>query len=116
MMRSRGPGGRPQPGSRTRRHDDPVYDDPGTACIVPSVTAVIRGQDGGILLVRKPDNNLWALPGGARRAFRCAGGDSGRREDVFRGPRPGGDYLLRDRRRILATNGSGVQREVGFGG
>jgi hypothetical protein len=35
-----------------------VCDDTGTACIVPSVTAVIRGQDGGILLVHKTDNNL----------------------------------------------------------
>jgi hypothetical protein len=47
---------------------------PRTACIVPCVAAVIRGQDGGILLVHKTDNNLWPWPGGARRAFRCAGG------------------------------------------
>jgi len=37
---------------------------PAANSIVPSVTAVIRNEDGHILLVHKTDNNLWALPGG----------------------------------------------------
>ena len=32
--------------------------------IVPSVTAVVRRDDGDLLLVHKTDNDLWALPGG----------------------------------------------------
>jgi ADP-ribose pyrophosphatase YjhB (NUDIX family) len=32
--------------------------------VVPSVTAVVRDQDGRILLIHKTDNDLWALPGG----------------------------------------------------
>jgi hypothetical protein len=68
--------------------DDPVYDDTGTACIVPSVTAVIRGQDGGILLVHKTDNNLWALPGGARRASGVLGAIQGGVRTYLGGPDP----------------------------
>jgi hypothetical protein len=41
------------------------------------VTAVIRGQDGAIVLVHKTDNNLWALPGGARRASGVLGAIQG---------------------------------------
>jgi ADP-ribose pyrophosphatase YjhB (NUDIX family) len=32
--------------------------------VVPSVTAVVRDQDGRILLIHRTDNDLWALPGG----------------------------------------------------
>ncbi|MEU6946114.1 NUDIX domain-containing protein [Streptomyces sp. NPDC046316] len=32
--------------------------------VVPSVTAVVRDGDGRLLLIHKPDNDLWALPGG----------------------------------------------------
>lgn len=32
--------------------------------MVPSVTVVVSGSDGTILLVHKTDNGLWALPGG----------------------------------------------------
>lgn len=32
--------------------------------VVPSVTAVVRNDDGRILLIHKTDNDLWALPGG----------------------------------------------------
>ncbi|RFU82773.1 NUDIX domain-containing protein [Streptomyces triticagri] len=32
--------------------------------IVPSVTAVARDEAGGVLLIHKTDNDLWALPGG----------------------------------------------------
>lgn len=32
--------------------------------VVPSVTAVVRDEQGRILLIHKTDNDLWALPGG----------------------------------------------------
>jgi len=32
--------------------------------VVPSVTAIVRDQDGRLLLIHKTDNDLWALPGG----------------------------------------------------
>ncbi|GAA2333440.1 NUDIX domain-containing protein [Streptomyces cuspidosporus] len=32
--------------------------------VVPSVTAVVRDEDGNLLLIHKTDNDLWALPGG----------------------------------------------------
>jgi ADP-ribose pyrophosphatase YjhB (NUDIX family) len=32
--------------------------------IVPSVTAIVSDAGGGILMVHKTDNDLWALPGG----------------------------------------------------
>ncbi|MCX4771151.1 MULTISPECIES: NUDIX hydrolase [unclassified Streptomyces] len=32
--------------------------------VVPSVTAVVRDDDGRILIIHKTDNDLWALPGG----------------------------------------------------
>jgi 8-oxo-dGTP pyrophosphatase MutT (NUDIX family) len=32
--------------------------------VVPSVTAVVRDEDGRLLLIHKTDNDLWALPGG----------------------------------------------------
>ena len=32
--------------------------------VVPSVVAIVRDDDGRILLIHKTDNNLWALPGG----------------------------------------------------
>lgn len=32
--------------------------------VVPSVTAVVRDDQGRILLIHKTDNDLWALPGG----------------------------------------------------
>ncbi|MFJ3188562.1 NUDIX hydrolase [Streptomyces halstedii] len=32
--------------------------------VVPSVTAVVRDDDGRILVIHKTDNDLWALPGG----------------------------------------------------
>lgn len=32
--------------------------------VVPSVTAVVRDQDGRVLLIHRTDNDLWALPGG----------------------------------------------------
>lgn len=32
--------------------------------VVPSVTAVVRDEQGRVLLIHKTDNGLWALPGG----------------------------------------------------
>ncbi|MFE9001289.1 NUDIX hydrolase [Streptomyces sp. NPDC007875] len=32
--------------------------------VVPSVTAVVRDEQGHVLLIHKTDNDLWALPGG----------------------------------------------------
>lgn len=32
--------------------------------VVPSTTAVVTDEDGRIVLVRRKDNDLWALPGG----------------------------------------------------
>jgi ADP-ribose pyrophosphatase YjhB (NUDIX family) len=32
--------------------------------VVPSVTAVVRDEEGRLLLIHKTDNDLWALPGG----------------------------------------------------
>ncbi|MEV5950503.1 NUDIX domain-containing protein [Streptomyces sp. NPDC051993] len=32
--------------------------------VVPSVTAVVRNDDGKLLIIHKTDNDLWALPGG----------------------------------------------------
>ncbi|MFH9953288.1 NUDIX domain-containing protein [Streptomyces roseolus] len=32
--------------------------------VVPSVTAVVRDDEGRLLLIHKTDNDLWALPGG----------------------------------------------------
>jgi ADP-ribose pyrophosphatase YjhB (NUDIX family) len=45
------------------------YDDPSAPkanSIVPAVTAVVRNQDGHLLLIERADNGLWALPGGAQ--------------------------------------------------
>jgi 8-oxo-dGTP pyrophosphatase MutT (NUDIX family) len=45
------------------------YDDPNAPVansIVPAVTAVVRNDDGQVLLIERTDNGLWALPGGAQ--------------------------------------------------
>ena len=44
------------------------YDDPNAppaTTIVPSVNVVVENDQGEILLIRRSDNNNWALPGGA---------------------------------------------------
>lgn len=43
------------------------FNDPGAPranSLVPSATAMVRDEAGGLLLVHKSDNGLWALPGG----------------------------------------------------
>jgi 8-oxo-dGTP pyrophosphatase MutT (NUDIX family) len=42
--------------------DDP--DAPPANSVVPSVVAVVQDDRGRVLLIRKTDNGLWALPGG----------------------------------------------------
>lgn len=42
--------------------DDP--DAPAANSVVPSVVAVVRDDQGRVLLIHKTDNDLWALPGG----------------------------------------------------
>jgi ADP-ribose pyrophosphatase YjhB (NUDIX family) len=37
---------------------------PKATSIVPSTTAVVQDSDGRIVLVKRKDNDLWALPGG----------------------------------------------------
>ncbi|KOV27082.1 NUDIX hydrolase [Streptomyces sp. XY413] len=41
---------------------------PAANSVVPSVTAVVRDEEGNLLLIHKTDNNLWALPGGGHDA------------------------------------------------
>ncbi|MGW4488846.1 NUDIX domain-containing protein [Amycolatopsis sp. NPDC004368] len=43
------------------------FDDPNAPAansVVPSVTVVVRDEQGRVLLIHKIDNDLWALPGG----------------------------------------------------
>ncbi len=44
-------------------HDDPAAPVPNS--MVPSVNVVVTGDDGRVLLIRRSDNDNWALPGGA---------------------------------------------------
>jgi 8-oxo-dGTP pyrophosphatase MutT (NUDIX family) len=44
-------------------HDDPNAPKPNS--MVPSVNVVVVNDNGDILLIRRTDNNNWALPGGA---------------------------------------------------
>lgn len=48
--------------SRIDYYRDPAA--PSANSVVPSVTAVVRDDDGRLLLIHKTDNDLWALPGG----------------------------------------------------
>ena len=42
--------------------DDPNA--PKANSVVPSVVAIVRDDDGRVLMIHKTDNDLWALPGG----------------------------------------------------
>ncbi|MEV5706024.1 NUDIX domain-containing protein [Actinoallomurus sp. NPDC052274] len=44
-------------------HDDPNAPKPNS--MVPSVNVVVTNDDGDILMIRRTDNDNWALPGGA---------------------------------------------------
>lgn len=48
--------------SRTEYYDDPDAPKPNT--LVVAASAVVTNDQGHILLQRRRDNNLWALPGG----------------------------------------------------
>jgi 8-oxo-dGTP pyrophosphatase MutT (NUDIX family) len=48
--------------SRTDYFRDPNA--PKANSVVPSVTAVVRDEEGRVLLIHRTDNDLWALPGG----------------------------------------------------
>jgi ADP-ribose pyrophosphatase YjhB (NUDIX family) len=49
-------------GRRIDYIDDP--DAPEANSVVPSVVAIVRNDEGKVLLIHKTDNGLWALPGG----------------------------------------------------
>ena len=51
------------PGRRIDYYDDPNA--PKATSIVPSVNVVVTNEAGEILLIRRSDNDNWALPGGA---------------------------------------------------
>ena len=48
--------------ARTDHYNNP--DAPPANSVVPSTTAVVTDTHGRIVLVKRRDNNLWALPGG----------------------------------------------------
>ncbi|CAN5239861.1 NUDIX domain-containing protein [soil metagenome] len=49
--------------ARTDYYNDPHA--PAANSVVPSTTAVVTDSQDRIVLIRRRDNNLWALPGGA---------------------------------------------------
>jgi 8-oxo-dGTP pyrophosphatase MutT (NUDIX family) len=49
--------------TRVDFHDDP--DAPAPTTVVPSANAVVTDDAGRVLVIRRVDNGLWALPGGA---------------------------------------------------
>lgn len=49
-------------GRRIDYIDDPTA--PKANSVVPSVVAIVRDEEGRVLLIHKTDNDLWALPGG----------------------------------------------------
>ncbi len=52
-----------RPGMARRDYvDDPNA--PAANSVVPSVVAVVRNEDGYLLMIHRTDNGLWALPGG----------------------------------------------------
>ena len=48
--------------ARTEHYDDPNAPKPNS--LVPAASAVVTNERGEILMQRRVDNNLWALPGG----------------------------------------------------
>lgn len=49
--------------ARIEHYDDP--DAPAPNALVPAASAIVANEQGEILLQRRRDNELWALPGGA---------------------------------------------------
>jgi ADP-ribose pyrophosphatase YjhB (NUDIX family) len=50
--------------ARTEHYNDPLAPKPNS--IVVAVTAFVLDEHGRVLLIRRTDNGLWALPGGAQ--------------------------------------------------
>lgn len=50
-------------GRRIDFYDDPAA--PTATCLVPPVNVVVANEAGEILLIRRTDNENWAVPGGA---------------------------------------------------
>ncbi|MBB5871973.1 ADP-ribose pyrophosphatase YjhB (NUDIX family) [Allocatelliglobosispora scoriae] len=50
--------------ARIEHFNDPAAPKPNS--IVPAVTVHVQDADGRVLLIRRTDNGLWALPGGAQ--------------------------------------------------
>lgn len=48
--------------ARTDYYNDPNAPEPNS--VVPSASAIVTDENGRILLVKRRDNTLWALPGG----------------------------------------------------
>jgi ADP-ribose pyrophosphatase YjhB (NUDIX family) len=48
--------------ARTEHYDDPNAPEPNS--LVPAASAVVANERGEILMQRRKDNDLWALPGG----------------------------------------------------
>lgn len=48
--------------ARTEHYDDP--DAPPPNSLVPAASAIVTNEGGEILMQRRTDNDLWALPGG----------------------------------------------------
>ncbi|MFI0737966.1 NUDIX hydrolase [Streptomyces sp. NPDC021100] len=61
-MTADGPGNRTQPETRTEYYDDPHAPEPNS--MVVAASAVVTDGQGRILLQRRRDSGLWALPGG----------------------------------------------------
>ncbi|MFF4238417.1 NUDIX hydrolase [Actinomadura geliboluensis] len=50
-------------GRRIDYYDDPNAPEPNS--LVPSVNVIVTNDDGDILMIRRTDNDNWAVPGGA---------------------------------------------------
>jgi 8-oxo-dGTP pyrophosphatase MutT (NUDIX family) len=48
--------------ARTEHYDDPNAPEPNS--LVPAASAIVANERGEILMQRRKDNDLWALPGG----------------------------------------------------
>ena len=47
---------------RTEHYDDPDAPEPNS--LVPAATVFVQNDEGQVLLIRRSDNGLWAMPGG----------------------------------------------------
>lgn len=49
--------------TRIEHYNDP--DAPPPNSLIPAASAVVADESGAILLIRRSDNQLWSIPGGA---------------------------------------------------